>query len=407
MVGPNEIILTDLVSDRVIVMTAAGVVKETYTVVLQVGDTLEVANLTGEAFDNIVIINSETGDLKAINYGTVTPLHGGEFDGLVMTDMAGSVTDHVFHLDQDGHLDWLDMDYPAYSRQLFTDSMGGVDLVWMYAHGAPDGIWPIINSSLPDDFAGSHPIINAWSCHTGNYEGHGDDGFSEAFLQAGAGVFIGSTEVSLSVENNMVNRNFYKEYWNLAGWNLAEALARRETDLLQNAPGNLFMGWWVNEYNYYGDPKFDIFTDTTLKAPAKAQTLDGKQSLLIDLPMYSLSQQDGYDFVEIPADAGLGTHAGTHYLEYDQYQVPIYIHTLEIPAGQEVQNVSLSNLANVSAAWGLQLPVSEYQIVSEASNPLARPVTASKEISAASSGIAASGPEAPYGISTPWVRAKP
>ena len=112
--------------------------------------------------------------------------------------------------------------------------------------------------------------------------------------------------------------------------------------------------------------------------------------------MYSLSQQDGYDFVEIPADAGLGTHAGTHYLEYDQYQVPIYIHTLEIPAGQEVQNVSLSNLANVSAAWGLQLPVSEYQIVSEASNPLARPVTASKEISAVPGHDWAPGFEQPF-----------
>ena len=382
--GSEEIVFTDMLHDKVVVITGDWTVKQTFDRTLQEGDALEVANVEGDVFDSIILINSETGDMKAIDHGVVIPLHADPHDGLVRCKISGSSTDFVFHLDQEGHLDHIDMNYPDYSRQLFHDSIDDTDLIWFYAHGAPDGIWPIVTDTIPAAIYGSHPIVHAWSCSAGAYEskpGYLDDAFAENFLQAGAGAYLGSTETALGVEINAVNSNFYTDYWNLDGWKLAEAFARRESDLLVSSVDYaLFMGWFVNEFNYYGDPKFDIFNSTLMDTANTIQNLN--TALVIDLPAYTVSDLDGKDLVEIPPDEGLGTHSGTHYLEYDEYQVPIYIHTIEIPAGQKVQDVSLNAIGLKTSAWGVDLPLSEVIIVSAEGNAPAIPIKAENEIEA-------------------------
>jgi hypothetical protein len=390
--GLEEIVFTDTLNNKVIVIAGNGVIKQTLQITLQEGDALEVANVEGGDLDSIILLNSKTGDLKTIDYGVVIPLHGKPFDGLVSCQIFGSNTDSVYYFDQNGHFYRLDMDYPEHSRQLFLDNIHGSDLVWFFAHGAPDGIWPIITDTIPDAINLSHPIVNSWSCKAGAYEGAIDDAFAENFMQAGAGVYLGSTEIALSGEIKAVNNNFYSEYWDLDGWKLAEAFARRESDLLVSSEDYaLFMGWFVNEFNYYGDPKFDILSNTVLEASSNWDILDSRsttnmtalasQLITIDLPTYTVTEMDGSDIIEIPPDSDLGTYAGTHYLAYDQYRVPIYIHTIEIPAGQEVQNVILTAMDNKISDWGLNLPISEYMEVSTTANTPGRSAQTQREIS--------------------------
>ncbi len=112
-------------------------------------------------------------------------------------DVAGSDFDHVIHADRGDRFRVVDMNYPDYAVQQFEDNIAGADLIWFEAHGWAGGMSPAIDvGNFPVDFDGAHPIVNAWSCTTGNYEGNNDNGIAEAFIQSGAGVYIGSTEVS-------------------------------------------------------------------------------------------------------------------------------------------------------------------------------------------------------------------
>ena len=374
-VGPEEIVFTDLQNGEVVVMAANGNVLQTYQRTLQAGDALELADVKGLDYQSIILMNSDSGDLTTIEHGYAIPLHAKAYDGIVSCDVQGQAKDFVFYLNQKSQIFHIDMDYPEYSRQLFHESIDNTDLVWFFAHGAPNGIWPIVTSTIPETINGSHPIVNAWSCSAGAYEaksGYSDNAFAENFLQAGAGVYLGSTETALSAEIRAVNNDFYTDYWGLNGWRIAEAFARRESDLLLSSEKYaLFMGWFVNEFNYYGDPKFDVFESSLMNSPQTLQEVNSE--LVIDLPAYTISDADGKDFVEIPADSVLGTHSGTHYTVYDEYQVPIYIHTIEIPAGQQVQNVSLIARDNKTSEYGLDLPVSEYVIVAESENTPGKP----------------------------------
>jgi hypothetical protein len=328
------------------------------------GDNMVLANVTSDDLDDIIIadqsdvINTYT-YLGGDNSVHSTHVDVEEYDGLVMVsvNVEGILTDRVIHADRGNSFRVVDMEYPANAIQQFEDNISGADLIWFQAHGWAGGMDPAIHvDNFPVDFGGAHPIVNAWSCTTGDYEGYGDNGIAEAFLKSGAGVYIGSTEVSPVSKNSNTSRKYYRDYWE-PGKDAAESFARFKNDRWEVSE---YYDWWwylINEYNFYGDPKFDIMGSTTLQSQPTLQRLEPQSVVEINLPMYTVEPMDGIDYVEILADADLGTHDGDLFQDQNEYQVPLYVHTIEIPAGQQVQNVTLTSRENMTYAYDMNLPL--------------------------------------------------
>lgn len=360
--GAEEIVFTDRNNDKIVIVHANGFVDREINLDFDRGDNMVVANVDPAGSDEIVVADRS----NSIRTYTFTsgddPAHSTyvdveEYDGLVIMDVAGSDFDHVIHADRGDRFRVVDMNYPDYAVQQFEDNIAGADLIWFEAHGWAGGMSPAIDvGNFPVDFDGAHPIVNAWSCTTGNYEGNNDNGIAEAFLQSGAGVYIGSTEVSPVSKNSNMSRKYLRDYWTV-GNDFAESYAR-----FKSARWNVseYYDWWwyvVNEYNIYGDPKFDIMDNTTLRMQAEALPLAPEETLTIQLPMYTVEEVNGVHYVEIPPDAILGTHGGDLFQDQGEYEVPLYVHTVEIPAGQQVQNVTLTSMSNLYAENGLNLPL--------------------------------------------------
>ncbi len=361
--GTAEIVFTDRTHDKIVGITANGDVKREISVDFDYGDNMEVANVVGDNFDDIILAD-RSDSIRAYTYTSgndsvqSTHVDVEQYDGLVMRDVIGTL-DEIFHFDRGNMIHKVDMSYPDNAVQQFEQNIAGVDLIWFQAHGWAGGMDPTIDvSNFPVPFAGSNPIVTAWSCTTGDYEGNGDNGIAEAFLRSGAGVYIGSTEVSPVAKNSNMSRKLFRDYWEPEGnHTIAESLLWMKNDRWEVSE---YYDWWwytINEYNFYGDPKFDIFASTTLASQLPAQPLAAKESLVIDLPMYSVDTVDGVDSVEIPEDAILGTHGGDLFQDQGEYEVPLYIHTIQIPARQQVKNVTMTARDGKYVEYGLNLPV--------------------------------------------------
>ncbi len=354
--GLDEIIFTDRTNDKIVGISANGDFIFEFDIDVDRGDNMEVANVYGSALDEVIFadrdnsirtyqIQDGTGHQVLSTYADVE-----EYDGLVLFN-TNTFYDNIIHADRADRLRVVDLHYPDYSVSLFENSIADADLIWFQAHGWAGGMGPAINvENFPVSFSGAHPIVNAWSCTTGHYEGNGDNSIAEAFLKSGAGIYVGATEVSPMSKNSNTSRKLYRDYWT-SGQDFGESFLRFKNDRWEVSEH--YDWWWylINEYNIYGDPKFDIMGDTTLNSPEHAAPLSPQTSLVLDLPMYTIESNDGIDRVEIPG--------GQLYQDSMQYEVPTYLHTIEIPAGQQVQDVTLTARGNLSSAFGLNLPIAD------------------------------------------------
>lgn len=360
--GTDEIIFTDRFNDKIVGVTANGDLVFQFEIDVDYGDNMEVANVYGSSLDEVIFadrsnnirtyqIVSGTGHKVLDAYVDVE-----EYDGLVMFN-TNTFYDSILHADRANRLRVIDLYYPAHSVELFESSIADADLIWFQAHGSASGMDPTIDvNNFPVNFDGAHPIVNAWSCTTGYYEGNNDNGIAEAFLQSGAGIYVGATEVSPMNTNSNTSRKLYRDYWT-SGQNFGKSFLRFKNDRWEVSQ---YYDWWwytINEYNIYGDPKFDIMGDTTLNSSAPAASLAPQGTLTLDLPMYTVENNHGVDRVEIPG--------GQLYQDSLQYEVPIYLHTIEIPAGQQVQDVTLTTRNNLSTTFGLNLPIADTSITGQ------------------------------------------
>jgi hypothetical protein len=134
-----------------------------------------------------------------------------------------------------------------------------IDILAHFAHGNQGGSTPLDASDVKNMRLSSHPLVVAFSCLTGYYDG--GDSFAEAFFEAGAAVYIGSTEPSPSGNNEEFAKKFFEDYW-APGKTIGESLTdfKRDKVLTSRGLGGTAPGdYWtlvVYEYNLYGDPKF-------------------------------------------------------------------------------------------------------------------------------------------------------
>jgi len=138
-------------------------------------------------------------------------------------------------------------------------------------HGNDNGrAWSGVVSSDPRvkkqyagniSFGNARPFIFACCCCAGQYEDNpnyspgGEDGIAEAMLKRGAGVYIGSTEISMSNTNSEYSRDFFNRWLSDPDKSLAQAW--KETR--RYAADEWWFEndrYWSAEYQFYGDPKF-------------------------------------------------------------------------------------------------------------------------------------------------------
>lgn len=244
-------------------------------------------------------------------------------------------------------------DYPTDGDRLsaFNTWSVGRDIVYLFAHGNINSLGPLQVGNL-NGFGTTNPFVLGASCLTGDYV---NGGFVEAMLNSGAGVYIGSTELSPMNINKISGKNLYTSTLktNTAG--------RQFYDLERKfwGTGSTYR-FWVMEYNYYGDPKYGS-TPTDPKLLIASEEDLPPTNIDITLPDYAISTLDGFDYIEIPD--------GLWWFESGDYQIPFYQKTIEIPAGFSIQDVVLDNKADPSYQTGKRLPVNLMEITgSESQN---------------------------------------
>ncbi|MGD2039961.1 MAG: C25 family cysteine peptidase [Anaerolineae bacterium] len=196
------------------------------------------------------------------------------------------------------------------------------------------------------DFGGSKPFVFGCACLSGNFSG---GSLAEAFLQGGAAVYIGATEVSDRLWNNNACTEFYQR-WVDSPLTIGQALRDTKRDITE---GDWWSGYegdrWAAEYNLYGDPKYGggagASTADTSTVAARATPLE---TMDVAVPGYEVTTVDGVDWVTIPGGSTLFVPG--------QPVVPIYTVEASIPEGYQVQDVTLTSRTGLTSGTGLNLP---------------------------------------------------
>jgi len=209
----------------------------------------------------------------------------------------------------------------------------------------------------------STPVVMAASCLTGNYEGSANDhGIAEAFLNKGAGVYIGSTEISYSSPNNAAFRRF-SERWD--EWESAGVVLNYVKRAIWGKDGWYeYFSYWAWEYNLYGDPKHGMLEGVwTPPLTREAQGVDsmeevnGQTKLGVTVPDPVFHRVDGGGHeVEIPG--------GLTLVEYGAYEVPIWTVSIPYRPGTRVTGVNLASRGEPVAYDELDLPEVDMSITS-------------------------------------------
>jgi len=135
------------------------------------------------------------------------------------------------------------------------------DIIFFVGHGDPGGWCAVLDDwggtstpITPINFGSSHPVVLAFTCLSGDYNCVLDDGrnpsIAKAFFKNHAAVYIGSTEVSCTGDNEATMSELFWRYWTRD-----TRIGDAHFELRENRIG---AGWiyYVYEYNLYGDPKF-------------------------------------------------------------------------------------------------------------------------------------------------------
>ncbi|HIE31996.1 MAG TPA: hypothetical protein EYP67_06410 [Methanosarcinales archaeon] len=257
---------------------------------------------------------------------------------------------------------WKDYTTEAQREDAFFNADGSKDLIYIFDHGLPDSIGALDTGDIRNktDFKGTAPVIFGTSCLTGCYEDHrnpswkaADNSIPEAFLDEGAGVYIGSTEVSSISRNAALGKVLFPKMVKSAqSRNLPVGCHLADMKRSYWSYGKKYM-FWACEYNLYGDPKFGTTaapTTTTSAPSAKYVLLDEPaEAVQVTIPDYQVNTIENVDYAEIPGGAFL--------LEDGKPQVPCYAVELDYPAGFQVQEVVLAEKSGELRDTGLNLPI--------------------------------------------------
>ncbi len=215
------------------------------------------------------------------------------------------------------------------------------------------------------DFGTKHPMVWSIACLTGDIGA--SPSLAEAFLERGASVFIGATEVSPRTPNNKF-AHYLAKYHTMSAYypTIGDAFKWAKRKVIDET---IYFGSWcyvdarakqlVNEYNLYGDPK--RYETPITKALALSRTEAAGEgappdSIELVLPDYEVTTtESGTDYVRFPVEEG-GTLD-----EEGQPIVPIYIYRVTFGPEYKVSDVTLEDRSGLETESGLNLPVASFE----------------------------------------------
>jgi hypothetical protein len=275
-------------------------------------------------------------------------------------DNAEDVAEILDDVCSDVHLiHWGDYASDGDRLHQFEVRLPGRDVIYYRDHGSPTGWSSAVDTGdMPFDLGDAHPFVFACACLTGSYDDHpvyggGNDSMAEAFLENGAGVYIGATETSPRLVNNDAGKEYFN-YWTQHHVSTGTALRYVKKELIDE--GGDYKRRWVQEYNLYGDPKYGVSVEAEAALSGESVEADGSEpasSVSFTVPDYNVTSIDGYDHVTIPG--------GKLLVVAGQPIVPFYMASLEYPKGYKVQNVALMDRSGMTTATGLNLPTEHMQ----------------------------------------------
>lgn len=264
---------------------------------------------------------------------------------------------------------WSTYDTVTDALDVFIERVQARHAVVYTNHGGRRNWTSVLHTGdFPLDFLGSHPLVAAFACSTGYYQGI--NSIADTFLDSQAGGYIGSTELAhrpTTLEAGLM----FADRWPAPGISAAKALRNTERALLSGHPSD-YQRLWVLQFNLYGDPKYGLCpaaqagqavpgqppsvaearTSATVRMVVPGDPRPAAlppSSLAVTVPDYQVTTTDGLDTARIPG--------GLMLLEPGRPMVPIYVVTQDYPSGYTVQEVTLASRSGMSTATGLHLPL--------------------------------------------------
>jgi len=253
----------------------------------------------------------------------------------------------------------------------YKNNTADKDVIVYQGHGGVDS-WhslstdQILSIADPLSFGNANPVVIGSACLTGSYEDHvsnspctkagGDDNLAEAFIDQGAAVYVGSTEVSSINHNRSFVKAFFEKWWTLD-----TSVGKALTDLKRGVwSSNSYTQLWVYEYNLYGDPKYGVAPGGIPSTQALSVGIeqDFRDTEILSeihmiIPDFEVHPIGDYHEVEIPG--------GEVLLEPGGYRIPLYSKTITYPPGYEIQQVSMTDRSGLEPHLnsGLNIPINE------------------------------------------------
>ena len=240
----------------------------------------------------------------------------------------------------------------------FFSYVPNMDVVFMTGHGNSGSLDDLygdnfLKRNLP--FGNANPLVYGSSCLTGQYVS--GVSFAEGVLQSGAGVYIGSTEVSFGGANAESAKQFFDR------WTSGKSAGATLKEVKQNISG-YYEAIWNSEYHIFGDPKYAQgvgAAQAVAPAPPEVRASALPPSLDVTIPDYAVTSTSDGDFPQIPG--------GTTVLEVGRPLVPSYAITLSYPTGTRVQGVAMGSRSGLASATGLNIPNFVPQVSGTAAAP--------------------------------------
>jgi len=400
----DEFVIASSLNDKLEVYRPALGAWDTYTTSLQSGQNIAIGSvIPGFGYEAVALVDPSTrilifrkdginwskSDIPCAWFG-LHPCQLTYADGIAVGNVGlfnGSGMSEVILASQFGKV--LSFDVNQWESRLnaaFPLQVPGNDLLIYSGHGGTAG-WGqrggISSGIFPINFNAHNPFVLSMACLTGNYQeclcfGKGDIGndnhcpcsnatfehnnIAEKVMASGAGIFIGSTEVSDGYPNRELSKKLFM-YWT-PGKSIAKAFTEIERSVWT---GNAQDRWWfwVWEYNLYGDPKFGaVPAGSGQAAPLFPSNPLGGDTLQVDIPAFTVTENlypPGLDLAEIPG--------GQMWLGGGEPRVPFYSVTYDYPFGKRVQQVRLVARSDPQYAYDLDLPANPLTVTRSNDSP--------------------------------------
>ncbi len=224
------------------------------------------------------------------------------------------------------------------------------DIIFLAGHGNA-GSWDAITSNdvmaRTAPFGSTNPFVFASSCMTGMY--FVPNSFAEAFLQRGAGAYLGATNWGMG-SGDWVAKSFFEK------WDLQQEPVGLAVKKVKQSIGDQQGDYWSAIYHVYGDPKFPFVLPYYVPTPGSPVTA-GAYATAIQVPDYHVTRVNGADQVWIEGGQALAVPGLP--------EVPSYRVFYDIPKGVMVQDVTLESRSEPVSDTGLNVPDTSMAIVAQ------------------------------------------